>query len=108
MLRRRLAELREELQFLKEHDGRANQDNERLTSEVNELRMQVEKMNFEAKEDRISMDGLKEANSELTAELDDVKQQLLEARMSARENGTMLDEKEKLKRERMATMLAGI
>jgi kinesin family member 5 len=69
--------------------------------------MQVEKMNFEAKEDRISMDGLKEANSELTTELDDVKQQLLEARMSARENGTLLDEKERLKRERMATMLAG-
>jgi kinesin family member 5 len=102
-----LRELKEELQFLKEHDARANKDNDRLTSEVNELRMQVEKMNFEAKEDRITMDGLKEANSELTSELDDVKYQLLEARMSARENGTLLDEKERLKRERMATMLAG-
>jgi len=102
-----LGEIKEELTFLKEHDSKASKDNERLAGEVNELRMYVEKMNFEAKEDRISMDGLKEANQELTAELDEVKQQLLESRMSARENGTIMDEKEKLKRERMATMMAG-
>lgn len=102
-----LGGVKEQLAFLKEHDLRASKDNERLTGEVNELRMHVEKMSFEAKEDRISMDGLKEANQELTAELDEVKQQLLEARMSARENGAMLDEKEKLKRERMTTMMAG-
>jgi len=53
------------------------------------------------------MDSLKEANAELTAELDEVKQQLLDARTVARENGTMLDDKERLKRERMATMMAG-
>ena len=53
------------------------------------------------------MDGLKEANTELTAELDDVKQQLLSARLSARETGALLDEKERLKRERMAAMMAG-
>jgi kinesin family member 5 len=100
-------ELREELQFLKDHDSRANRENERLTTEVNEMKMQIEKMNFEAKEDRISMDGLKEANSELTQELDEVKQQLLETRMSARENGALTDEKERLKRERMAAMMAG-
>jgi kinesin family protein 5 len=102
-----IKDLKEELQFLKEHDARANKDNERLTSEVNELRMHVEKMSFEAKEDRITMDGLKEANSELTAELDEMKQQLLEARMSARENGVLSDEKERLKKDRMATMMAG-
>ena len=59
------------------------------------------------KEETISMDSLKEANAELTAELDEVKQQLLDARTTARENGTLLDEKDRLKRERMATMMAG-
>jgi kinesin family protein 5 len=102
-----LVELRDQLVFLKEHDSRSSKENERLTGEVNELRMHLEKMSFEAKEDRISMDGLKEANQELTVELDEVKQHLLEARMSARENGAMMDEKEKLKKERMATMMAG-
>jgi kinesin family member 5 len=102
-----LKETKEELTLLREHDSRAIKDNERLTTEVNEFRMHVEKMNFEVKEDRITMDGLKEANSELTTELDEVKQQLLSARLSARETGALLDEKERLKRERMAAMMAG-
>jgi kinesin family protein 5 len=102
-----LKDAKEELHLLKDHDSRASRDNERLSSELNELRMQVEKINFESKEAQITMDGLKEANAELTAELDEVKQQLLDARMSARENGAAMDEKERVKRERMARMMAG-
>ncbi|KAF2138021.1 uncharacterized protein K452DRAFT_301401 [Aplosporella prunicola CBS 121167] len=102
-----LAEAKEELSFLKEHDTKTNKDNERLNSEINELKMQVEKINFEGKEALITMDGLKEANAELTVELDEVKQHLLDAKMSAKESGAMLDEKEKKKAERMAQMMAG-
>ncbi|KAI7054639.1 Kinesin heavy [Hortaea werneckii] len=53
------------------------------------------------------MDSLREANGELTTELDDVKHQLLDAKMSAKESSAQLDEKERLKRERMAEMMAG-
>ncbi|KAF2099488.1 kinesin heavy chain subunit [Rhizodiscina lignyota] len=102
-----LKEAKEELSGLKEHDVRTGKDNERLTTEINELKMQVEKINFEAKEAMITMDGLKEANSELTAELDEVKQHLLDAKMSAKETSAVLDEKEKKKAERMAQMMAG-
>ncbi|KAF2193792.1 kinesin-domain-containing protein [Zopfia rhizophila CBS 207.26] len=98
---------KDELQYYKERDSKSNRDNERLTSEINELKMQVEKINFESKEALITMDGLKEANSELTTELDDVKQQLLDAKMSAKETSALLDEKEKKKAERMAQMMAG-
>ncbi|KAE9986342.1 hypothetical protein EG327_004389 [Venturia inaequalis] len=100
-------EVKEELSQLRTHDLQSSRDNERLTGEINELRMQVEKITFEAREERITMDSLKEANTELTTELDDVKKQLLDAKISARENGTHLDEKERTKRERMATMMAG-
>ncbi|KAK8207330.1 kinesin heavy chain [Phyllosticta capitalensis] len=102
-----LADAKEELQFLKEHDTKTSKDNEKLNSEINDLKMQVEKINFEAKEAQITMDGLKEANSELTTELDEIKQQLLDAKMSAKEAGAVLDEKEKKKAERMAQMMAG-
>ncbi|EON69421.1 kinesin heavy chain [Coniosporium apollinis CBS 100218] len=102
-----LKEAREELQFLKDNNFRTSKDNERLNGDVNELKMQVEKINFETKEALITMDGLKEANSELTAELDEVKQQLLDAKMSAKETSAVLDEKEKKKAERMAHMMAG-
>ena len=102
-----LKETREELQYLKQSGLQTGKANERLSSEVNELKMQLERVAFEGKEASITMDGLKEANSELTTELDEVKQQLLDVRMSAKETSAVLDEKEKKKAERMAQMMAG-
>ncbi|KGQ10820.1 Kinesin heavy chain [Beauveria bassiana D1-5] len=102
-----MRETKEELIFLKEHDSKTGKENERLTTEVNECKMQLERLNFESKEAQITMDALKEANSELTAELDEVKQQLLDVKMSAKENGVAFDEKEKRKAEKMAKMMAG-
>ncbi|KAI0391171.1 kinesin-domain-containing protein [Xylariaceae sp. FL0594] len=102
-----LQESKEELAFLKEHDSKVGKENERLTTEVNEAKMQLERLAFESKEAQITMDALKEANSELTSELDEVKQQLLDVKMSARETSAVLDEKEKKKAEKMAKMMAG-
>ena len=102
-----LQEARQELQYFKDNSRSSVRDNEKLHGEVNELRMQLERVAFEGKEAIITMDGLKEANSELTAELDEVKQQLLDARMSAREASDVNDEKERKKSERMAQMMAG-
>jgi kinesin family protein 5 len=98
---------RNELKELRDTHATTTRDGERLRSEGEQLRMQVEKIEFETKEAAITMDSLKEANGELTAELDDVKHQLLDARMSAKESSAMLDEKERLKKERMAQMMAG-
>jgi kinesin family protein 5 len=98
---------KDELQYYKERDSKTNKDNERITSELNEMKMQVEKIQFESKEAQISMDALKEANSELTAELDDVKQQLLDAKMNAKETSAAMDEKKRKKAEAMAQMMAG-
>ena len=98
---------KDELQYYKDRDSKTNKDNERITLELNEMRMQVEKIQFESKEAFITMDGLKEANSELTAELDDVKQQLLDAKMNAKETSAAMDEKKRKKAEAMAQMMAG-
>ncbi|EGY18864.1 hypothetical protein VD0002_g8598 [Verticillium dahliae] len=102
-----LGETKEELAFLKEHDSRTGKENEKLTAEVNEVKMQMERLSFEGKEAQITMDALKEQNSELTAELDEVKQHLLDVKMNAKESGALLDEKEKKKAEKMAKMMAG-
>tara|TARA_R110002003_G_scaffold70_24_gene6543 strand:+ start:13683 stop:15866 length:2184 start_codon:yes stop_codon:yes gene_type:complete len=98
---------KDELQYYKDRDSKTNKDNERMTSELNEMKMQIEKIQFESKEAQISMDALKEANSELTAELDDVKQQLLDAKMNAKETSAAQDEKKRKKAEAMAQMMAG-
>ena len=104
---RALKDAREQLQFFKENSQRTSKSNDELNTEVNELKMHLERVAFESKEALITMDGLKEANSELTAELDEVKQQLLDVRISAKETSIILDEKEKKKAERMAQMMAG-
>jgi len=104
---KQLREAKEEMAFLKEHGSKLGKENERLTTEVNEFKMQLERLVFESKEGQITMDGLKEANAELTAELDEVKQQMLDMKMSAKETSAVLDEKEKKKAEKMAKMMAG-
>ncbi|KAK0627744.1 P-loop containing nucleoside triphosphate hydrolase protein [Immersiella caudata] len=106
-IERQLQETKEELSLLKEHDGKLGKENEKLISEANEVKMQLERLAFENKEAQITMDGLKDANSELTAELDEVKQQILDIKMSAKETSAVLDEKEKKKAEKMAKMMAG-
>lgn len=102
-----LRETKEEMTYLKDHDSKLGKENERLTTETNEFKMQFERLTFESKEAQITMDALKEANSELTTELDDVKQQLLDIKMNAKETGAAYDEKEKRKAEKMAKMMAG-
>ena len=102
-----LDDARAELKDIRENHSRSNKDSERMTGEVETLKMQIERITFETKEATITMDSLKEANVDLTNELDEVRKELLEAKMSARETSAVLDEKEKLKKERMAQMMAG-
>ena len=96
-----------ELMMLKESVNKAMNENEILGGEANELKTQLKRAAFENEEASITMDGLKEANYELTAELDEVKQQLLDAKMKAKETSAALDEKERIKAERMVQMMAG-
>ena len=102
-----LSQALQELQALKAQHKQSSSDNERLQSEANDFKMQMEKIQFESKETMITMDSLKEANAELTSELDEVKNQLLDAKISVSETNAALDEKEKKKAERMAQMMAG-
>ncbi|KAH0406465.1 kinesin, partial [Aureobasidium melanogenum] len=102
-----LQDTRQELRDLRETHGRVNKDNEKLAGDVEGLKMQVERITFETKEESIMMDSLKEANNDLSNELDELRRELLEAKMNARETSAVIDEKEKLKKERMAQMMAG-
>lgn len=104
---RSLHEAQEELKAVKENSSRTTKENDKLNADVNEMRMQLEKVSYEGKEAGITMDSLREANGELTTELDEVKQQLLDVRMQAKETTAALDEKEKKKTEKMAKMMAG-
>ena len=104
-LEAQLEKARVELKELRSSHADTTRQSERLQGETEHLRMQVEKIEFETKEASITMDSLKEANSELTSELDDVKAQLLDARMEAKDSSALVEEKERLKKERMRQMM---
>ena len=104
---RGLQEAKDELRLLKDGSIRLSKENESMTDRFNKAEMELQKLSFQSKEDTITMDSLKEANAELETELISVKQQLLDMKMSARETSAVLDEKDRKKQERMATMMAG-
>lgn len=103
---KKLSDIKEELSYLKERDIKSTRENEKLTGEVNDFKMQTERLSFESKEAQITIDSLKDANLELAVELDELKQQLLDVKISAKETNAILDEKEKKKAEKMALMMA--
>jgi len=102
-----LMQARKELSELRELHTTNGRSTEKLQADNEILRMQIQKVEFENREEHINMESIKEANAELTSELDEVKQQLLDTRVSAKESSQMLNEKERLKKERMAQMMAG-
>ena len=104
---RALQEAREELKSYKEGALRTTKDNEVMQDKFNKTQMELQKLSFQSKEDTITMDSLKEANTELESELVTVKQNLLDMKMSAKETTAVLDEKDRKKQEKMAKMLAG-
>ncbi|OCT47021.1 Kinesin heavy chain [Cladophialophora carrionii] len=104
---RSLQEAREELKSYKEGAMRTAKENEIMADKLNKTQLELQKLSYQGKEDAITMEGLKDANSELETELISVKQQLLELKMSARETTAVLDEKDRKKKEKMAKMMAG-
>lgn len=105
-----LASLKEELSFLKEHERVSGGQNERLMAELNDTKMLLEKIQFENKEQGISLDGLKEANMELQSELETLKKQLFTLRLQKSDsisNGMEDITRGKRKEEMMKEMMAG-
>ncbi|KAJ3779285.1 kinesin heavy chain [Lentinula raphanica] len=97
-------ELKEELTFLKEQEAIVNKENKSMSSQLNELRLQVERLDYDNKEGVITIDILKEQNNDAKSELEELKKQISELRMSQKDAST--EDKEKRKQEKMALMMA--
>jgi kinesin family member 5 len=105
-----VSSLKEELSFLKHHERISGAQNENLTSELNEAKMLLEKVQFENKEQGISLDELKDANTEMGAELKELKQELFALRLHRSDSITMSEEhvnRGRRKEEMMKEMMAG-
>lgn len=91
--------------YYKEQEQLVTKENQEMTSELSDLRLQLQKISYESKENAITVESLKEANQDLMAELEELKKNLAEVR-SVQKDATGTD-KEKKKAEKMAQMMSG-
>jgi kinesin family protein 5 len=100
-----LDSIKEEMNYYKEQEQSVTQENQAMTSELSNLRLQLQKISYESKENAITVDSLKEANQELMVELEELKKSLIEIRQAQKEN--VQSDKEKKKAEKMAQIMSG-
>lgn len=91
--------------YYKEQEQAVTKENQQMTSELSDLRLQLQKMSYESKENAITVESLKEANQDLMSELEELKKNLAEVRMAHKEASD--SDKEKKKAEKMAQMMSG-
>ena len=91
--------------YYKEQEQSVTKENQQMTTELSELRLQLQKISYESKENVIHVDSLKEANQDLLAELEELKKSLVEVRQAHKDATD--GEKEKKKAEKMAQMMSG-
>ncbi|KAL5533324.1 hypothetical protein ACEPAF_5100 [Sanghuangporus sanghuang] len=99
-----LKETREELSFLKEQERTLSAENKSMSAQLNELRLQVERLDYDNKEGAITIDILKEQNQDATRELEELRQAI--ADLKSNQKDLSLEDKEKKKQEKMALMMA--
>jgi kinesin family member 5 len=99
-----VAEMKEELAFLKEQEASTSRENKAMGSQLNELRLQLERLEYDNKESIIATDILKEQNSDLTNDLEELKKTIAELRSTQKDASAEV--KEKKKAEKMAMMMA--
>ncbi|KAI0341612.1 kinesin heavy chain [Trametopsis cervina] len=102
--RKLVEELREELAFLKEQEASVSKENKAMSGQLNELRLQVERLDYDNKESIITIDILKEQNQDAKAELDEFKKTIAELKSTQKDASA--EDKEKRKQEKMALMMA--
>ena len=75
-----------------------------MSAQINELRLQVERLDYDNKEGTITIDILKEQNLDAKNELEEMKKALAELKTSQKDSS--VEEREKRKQEKMAMMMA--
>lgn len=76
-----------------------------MSSQLNDLKLQVERLDYDNKEGLITIDILKEQNQDGNTELEELKKQIAELKVAQRD-ASSAEDKEKRKQEKMAMMMA--
>ncbi|CAG8799265.1 16677_t:CDS:2, partial [Dentiscutata erythropus] len=77
-----LVEINEDLKSYKEQKETIFKENNQMAIELNELKVQLEKVTYDHKEDAIIMDSLREQNSDLATEIEELKKAIFGLKLS--------------------------
>ncbi|PVF98921.1 kinesin-domain-containing protein [Serendipita vermifera] len=99
-----VADLKEELAFLKEQEALTSRENKAMASQVGELQLELQRLAHENKENGIYMDTLREQNTDLTNDLEELRKSIADLRLNQKD--TAAEDKDKKKAEKMALMMA--
>lgn len=75
-----------------------------MSTQLNDLRLQVERLDYDNKESTITIDILKEQNQDAARELEELRVNISD--LKANQKDPSLEDKEKRKQEKMALMMA--
>ena len=75
-----------------------------MSTQLNDLRLQIERLDYDNKEGAITIDILKEQNQDATRELEELRQAISD--LKSNQKDPSLEDKEKKKQEKMALMMA--
>ena len=76
-----------------------------MSRQLNEFRLQVERLDYDNKESGITIELLKEQNQDATNELEELRKSIAELKINYQRE-ISAEEKEKKKQEKMALMMA--
>lgn len=94
---------KDELDLLRGNEGAMDAENKAMASEVQELKLQLERLTYDNKEAAIVAEAAKEQNSDLAAELEELRKSIVELKATQR---TASDEgKERKKAEKLAALM---
>ena len=76
-----------------------------MSSQLNEIRLQLERLDYENKEGKIAFDILQEQNQDLKNEIEDLQKNITEVKSTSKD-AAAAEDKERKKAEKMALMMS--
>ncbi|KAL7422147.1 hypothetical protein Q5752_002790 [Cryptotrichosporon argae] len=101
-----LADLRDEVTYLKEQEAVSDRENKTMSAELSELRIQTARQESDLKDANITLETLREREAELEREIAEARTKVDELRKTAHREKE--EEKEKRKQEMLSEMMAKI
>ncbi|KAK9468250.1 P-loop containing nucleoside triphosphate hydrolase protein [Lipomyces arxii] len=106
-LERLVSESKKETSTLRLKEAETDKLTETLENEIFSLKASIEKLQFEAKDNAVMVESLKELNAEMTSELDSLRSQLHETAIQAEKQTFKIEERNRRKREKLRQIISG-